>query len=363
MAIQFDNSVATTITLAAPSSGSATLTFPAADGTSGQALITDGSGNLTWGAAPTPPSSGLTATANTTGTNATINVDALTIAVAGSSTNQSIALIPKGAGSLGSFIPTNAFAGYGNRNVVFQKSHLTIYPITDENVILGGSENYTNGGSGRSVTIGCNRVDARTNAVALGLGSPLASYSSASGLHTVLALSKAAQSGNQGATAYMGPYLRTWRAYQHQLGGISYDPNAMTVASYYSLTHYTGQTPGSGAANAVFLYSDFNNSTTNGNFNVPGRSLIFFWGWLTAGQNSGNAAYVWEIAGLAISTGSVLTFVGTPVVAALGGDASLSTSVITLAISGLNITIKAQSALTGTTNFQFTCNEILMGVY
>jgi hypothetical protein len=161
----------------------------------------------------------------------------------------------------------------------------------------------------------------------------------------------------------MGPYLRAWRAYQHQLGGISYDPNAQTVSSYYSLTHYTGQTPGSGAGNAVFLYSDFNNSTTFGGFSVPGRSLIFFWGWLTAGQNSGNAAYVWEILGSAISTGSVLTFVGTPTVTALGGDASLSTSVITLAISSLNITIKAQSPLTGTTNFQFTCNEILMGVY
>jgi len=372
MAIQLDNSVSTTITLAAPSSGSATLTFPSSDGTNGQTLITDGAGNLTWGAIPTAASAGLTTTESTTGTNATINIDALTVATSGSSTNQYMALIPKGAGSLVSFIPTST--AYGSYNVCFQKqTTASSVPSQPYNVIIGGDSNVVSGTASHVTLIGCSRTTVNGYAsysVGVGLCSPpLATTASmgtgaSSGVgYCVAALAGSVAISDEGVTALMGPSVRMNRAYQHKLGGISYDPNGQLVPSYYSLTHYTGQTAGSGAGNAVFLYSDFNNSTTAGAFNVAGRSLIFFWGWLTAGQNSGNAAYVWEIAGLAISTGAALSFVGTPSVSALGGDTSLSTSVITLAISALTITIKAQSALTGTTNFQFTCNEISMGVY
>ena len=366
MPIQIDNTVTTTITLAAPTSGSATLTFPAADGTSGQTLLTDGAGVLTWGALPTASTPGLTGTASTTGTNATVNIDALTIATTGSSTDQSIALVPKGTGSIVSFIPTSTT--FGANNVSFQKqtTATSVSTGTGGSVTLGYDSNISSGQT--LVTVGCTNVfTTNTNSgVSIAVGHPvLASTVNAQGNQSVQVLCKNLQNIRTGATAFMGVNMWVRRAYQHVLGGISADPQSTAGSSstYYSLTHYTGTTAGSGAANAVFLYSDFNNSTANGNFDVPIRGNVFFWGWLTAGQTTGNAAYVWEIAGMATYNGTTLSFVGTPVVAGLGGDASLSTSVITLAISGNNITIKAQSALTGSTNFQFTCNEIFAGAY
>ena len=48
MAIQFNNTNTGTITLSPPSSGTVALTLPAADGTSGQVLQTNGSGVLSF---------------------------------------------------------------------------------------------------------------------------------------------------------------------------------------------------------------------------------------------------------------------------------------------------------------------------
>jgi hypothetical protein len=51
MAIQFDNTNTGTTTLKPPASGSWTLVLPASNGSTGNVLTTDGSGNLTWGTA------------------------------------------------------------------------------------------------------------------------------------------------------------------------------------------------------------------------------------------------------------------------------------------------------------------------
>jgi len=48
MAIQFDNTNTGTVTLKPPASGSVALVLPSADGTSGQVIATDGSGNLSF---------------------------------------------------------------------------------------------------------------------------------------------------------------------------------------------------------------------------------------------------------------------------------------------------------------------------
>lgn len=48
MAIQFNNTNTGAITLSPPSSGTVALTLPAADGTSGQVLQTNGSGVLSF---------------------------------------------------------------------------------------------------------------------------------------------------------------------------------------------------------------------------------------------------------------------------------------------------------------------------
>jgi len=56
MAIQFDNSNTGTVTLKPPASGSVALVLPSADGTSGQVISTDGSGNLSFTTANVPAS-------------------------------------------------------------------------------------------------------------------------------------------------------------------------------------------------------------------------------------------------------------------------------------------------------------------
>jgi hypothetical protein len=58
MAIQFDNSNTGTVTLKPPASGSVALVLPSADGTSGQVISTDGSGNLSFVTASGGGSSG-----------------------------------------------------------------------------------------------------------------------------------------------------------------------------------------------------------------------------------------------------------------------------------------------------------------
>jgi len=362
MPIQLDNSVNTIITLAPPTSGSPTLTFPAADGTNGQTLITNGFGVLSWGAVPTISSPGLTTTANTAAPNATVNIDALTVATAGSSTNQSIAIIPKGNGSIISQVPTSTT--FGPYNVCFQRQTTASSVSTG----LGGSVTLgydSNIAAGQNIVIvGCKNVFT-TNTIAsvcIAVGNPTLSPSiNAQGAQSVTVLCDNVQNTQQGSSAFMGSNIYVKRQFQHVLGGISPDPNTQGQPTYYSLTHFTNTTLGSGAGNAVQLYADYTNATSR--LNLLGRGAMFFWGWLTAGQTAGNAAYVWEIAGMAINNGTTVSFVGSPVVAALGGDASLSTSVITIGISGTNITITAQSSLTGSTNFQFTCNEIFAGIF
>ncbi len=52
MAIRIDNSPSGTVQLIAPSSGSSRFAFPSSNGSNGYVLSTDGSGNLSWTAAP-----------------------------------------------------------------------------------------------------------------------------------------------------------------------------------------------------------------------------------------------------------------------------------------------------------------------
>ena len=74
MAIQFDNSNTGTVTLKPPASGSVALVLPSADGTSGQVISTDGSGNLSFTTAGgNSTTEGLYEMANTISTNYTIS--------------------------------------------------------------------------------------------------------------------------------------------------------------------------------------------------------------------------------------------------------------------------------------------------
>ena len=379
MAIQFDNSVATTLTLAAPTSGSATLTFPAADGTSAQTLITDGSGNLTWGAIPAVVTSGLTTTQNTAAPNVTVNISALTIATTGSSTIQNLAIVPKGAGSLISRIPTSTATGNYNLDIQRTTVAASVNKGTN-NVILGGDSNSIEG-TYNSI-VGCYGLgtfaQSPPNCVALSVGNPTTSSSngyvtSNLGGVAVVGIEKA-EHQFQHSTAFMGKYSKDSWDYEHVLSGFGYDPNGSLVPSKYSYTMFNGQTAGSGAGNAVRLYSNYTVGTTGnyqGNFRMQSREVSFFWGWVIASNSSaGGVCTAWEVAGLVLNDASgVASFVGSPIAANLGGDASLNTSVFTIGVAtsgstGTNyLTFTAQSSLAGTTNFMFACQRLRVGIY
>lgn len=78
MAINFDHTGAGSLTLKSPASGSTTLTLPTADGTSGQVLQTNGSGELSF-VGTISPSGGITAIAVVTALPGSPNANTLYI--------------------------------------------------------------------------------------------------------------------------------------------------------------------------------------------------------------------------------------------------------------------------------------------
>lgn len=85
------------------------FTFPSSDGTNGQALKTDGAGVLSFGDAGLTK---FTEAESTTGENATVYVQSLTV-VSGS-TNSDSAIVPKGTGAFLSSVPDGTATG-GNK--------------------------------------------------------------------------------------------------------------------------------------------------------------------------------------------------------------------------------------------------------
>lgn len=110
--IQLDNTDPGVFSLITPASNSQTWTFPIANGTTGQALQTDASGNLSW-VTPSPLTLfGFTLTSNTTGTNATVNTSA--IAASGGSLNMHLALVAGTTLGNGPIYNSQAAVGAGN---------------------------------------------------------------------------------------------------------------------------------------------------------------------------------------------------------------------------------------------------------
>lgn len=110
MPVQFNHAPSGKVTLKAPASGNLTLTLPGTDGTSGQALVTDGSGNLSFGSGGGGGGGGLTLTAN-----GTISTGDAVAFVSGkaepiSSTPASFAVnIPSSASSYSTIYPGNPY--------------------------------------------------------------------------------------------------------------------------------------------------------------------------------------------------------------------------------------------------------------
>ena len=146
MAIQFDNTNTGVATLKPASSGTLTLTLPTADGTSGQAITTNGSGQLAFSTVGGGGGglTGFTAAESTAAPNATVYVDSLTSSAA--STDADVAFVAKGTGATLAQVPTSTTAGGNKRGTYatdFQKARTAATQVASgsSSVIAGGNNN------------------------------------------------------------------------------------------------------------------------------------------------------------------------------------------------------------------------------
>lgn len=160
MPIQLQNNNTLAVTLKGPSSGSFSWVLPGSLGTSGQSLVTDGAGNLSFS----------TVVANFTGL--TLSTSSSTqstsnIVASGGTTNQGLAISPKGSGGIMMSIPNSASSGgnvRGTYSIDLQTDRTAATQVASGSysMILGGSQN-TNTGS-YAVLIGTgNTTSGNTN--------------------------------------------------------------------------------------------------------------------------------------------------------------------------------------------------------
>jgi hypothetical protein len=165
MAIQFDNTNTGSATLKPATSGTLNLTLPSADGTSGQALTTNGSGQLAFSTVGGGGLTGFTAAESTAAPNATVYVDSLTSSAA--STNADVAFVAKGTGATLAQVPDSTTTGGNKRGANatdWQKSRTAANQVASgtSSTIAGGENNRAGntvsfvggGGSNSSINTG-----------------------------------------------------------------------------------------------------------------------------------------------------------------------------------------------------------------
>lgn len=158
MPIQLDNTNTGLVTLKGPASSSSNLAFPSSLGTSNQALITNGSGTLSWASLASPAVAGFTLTSASN-----------SIVASGGTTNQGAAVVPKGAGGFLLNVPDSTATGGSGRglySVDLQSARSSLSRVAGgtRSIILGGSSS-TAGGS--SIVAG-NTNNSSSDAIVLG---------------------------------------------------------------------------------------------------------------------------------------------------------------------------------------------------
>jgi hypothetical protein len=107
MPVQLNNTATSVITLKSGTSSSGNLVFTSANGTSGQALKTDGSGNLSWATLSSQPVTGFTTTESTG-----------SFIASGGTTNQGVAVVSKGSGGFCIDLPDATTSGGNARGLL-----------------------------------------------------------------------------------------------------------------------------------------------------------------------------------------------------------------------------------------------------
>jgi len=336
MPIQIDNSNNFTVNLASPTSGSITLTFPSTFGSSTNGLITNGSGVLSWGAVPAATLAGVTGTANTTGTNATRAVDAVSVSTTGASTNQHIALVPKGSGSLVTGGSAGVATNYGTYNVCLQYNGGDGSRVAQgtNNVILGGNSTAignTDSGSAYNVAVanenGC-RINGSYNVMVGSYGFDVTgNYNTVYG---AVNNTFASILNKNYCTITPGRNPKTDFNFQHVMSGNGYDPNSNGNASRYFLFHLTGFTSNATPTQLFTTGTSGSAGTINDNFSFQnGQNCVAgFWGYVLALTQAGDTA-AWEFFyGVRNQGASSAGFIGSGSVTNIYTDASLASATV-----------------------------------
>ena len=164
MPVQLQNNSTLAVTLKAPSSGDFSLVLPSSLGTSGQSIVTDGSGTLSFATA-VASFTGLTFSTSSS-PQATGNIVA-----SGGTTDQGLAISPKGTGGVLMNIPDGAATGgnaRGTRTIDFQclRSLASNVATGTASAILGGSNNSC--GDSYSIVMGTGSSTSDPYSIVLG---------------------------------------------------------------------------------------------------------------------------------------------------------------------------------------------------
>lgn len=350
MAIQFDNTNTGSATLKPAASGTLVLTLPTADGTSGQALTTNGSGQLSF-STPAGGVTGFSAAESTSAPNVTQYVDSLTANAA--SADADVAFVAKGQGATLAQVPDNTASGGGKRGTYatdWQKVRSSSAQIASGtwatiaggqnntasamNAVVGGGISNTASGAGSFIGGGESNIASLDDAVVSGGFTNTASgfwsvvsggsFNTASGDSSFIAGgdNNTASGPASGVFGRFGTSrsLQGYQAFAAANAPIEF-VSGVTQAGLMLLGRATAN-----ATPATICSSTGIASSTN-QLVLPNNSAYYFKGTVIAGVTGGGDTKGWVIEGVIKRGASAAStaLVGTPVVNLIAQDAGAST--------------------------------------
>jgi len=341
-------------------------TLPAADGTNGQVLSTNGSGVLSWA---TTSGGGLThfvESESTASPNATVPVDALT-ATDASYTNIDVAIVAKGTGATLAQVPTGSAAGgnkRGNYATDLQKQRSSASQVASgaSAVIAGGQDNTAS--VAHSFVGGGQENIAQSNAHATVCGGYLNTASGArafvgAGEQNLASGTYACIPGGWKNTASgNGTFVTGKLSNDRGIEGIAVFGGSAIGSSLgivqASILVLGVQTT---SATAATLVSNQSSAGTSNQAILPNNSAYSFSGEVIAGVTGAGDTARWTIAG-AIKRGAnaaSTAMVGTPAVTMTHNDAGASAWTVAVTADTTNGGIKVEVTGAASTTIRWVC--------
>ena len=349
-----------------------TTSFDGSQGTAGQVLTSQGTGNTPTWTTVSGGITGFTSGENTTAPNATVYVDFLQASAA--VTNADVAFVAKGTGATLAQVPTSTAAGgnkRGNFATDLQKTRTSASQVASAvNSFIGGGQKNTADGLNSVVVGGNENYALATGSVACG-----GLQNVSMGLYTFVG-----GGSTNNADADYSSVIGGINNYANSIGSVALNGNSsftraivgnIVLGSYAPIAASYGNSQGAvlilGAqttnATATILRSNTSAASATNQVTLPNNSAYFFTGEVISGVTGGGDTKGWTIEGV-IKRGAnaaSTTLVGSTVVSTFG-DAGAATWTIALAANtttgSLNVTFTGQAATTIRTVAQIRTTEM-----